>query len=163
VIVAILPRLDGPSILPQTAAMFARFTLGCGEFADLLVLGVVPTVSFPDLVEIDVVIAHINSAAIPAFGIDFDGVKPHGFVVNLRVEALPGRLPVSLASFWRIDAIQADAVAPAFLVRDDAGIAIFDRDDAALDRATFQPSLVAIFRPELTSQAREQGNSKQRT
>ena len=59
VLVAILPRLDRAAICPQSGVVLASDAFCFSKFADRLVLGVVPAVTFADLVQVDVALAYI--------------------------------------------------------------------------------------------------------
>jgi len=169
VFVTVLPRLRGLPIVPQSAAMLARFPFGGGELPDVFVFRVVPSVSLADLVDVDVTVAEINSAAIPAFAVDLDGIEADVFTVDFRGETFLRVTPIRLPFLRGVDAVQTDVVASAGFIQNRARIAVVDGDDSAADRSVFKTPLVPplvvapVVRGRQGSQAKCQGNSNQGT
>jgi hypothetical protein len=149
VFVTILPRLRRLPIVPQSTAMLARIPLGRGELADVFMLRVVPSVSFADLIDVDMTVADVNSAAIPAFAVDLDGVEADVFAVNLRGEALLRVAPVRLPFLGGIDSVQTDVVPATAFIQNRARIAVVHGDDSATDRSVFNTPLVPPIIPPL--------------
>ena len=104
-IVPVLPRFDRPPIVPQTTLVQARIALGIGELAHLFMFRMVPAIAGADLVEIDMSIADINAAAVPAFAVHLDGIKSDVFAGDSFPKAFPRVVPIRLSVFRRIHAV----------------------------------------------------------
>jgi hypothetical protein len=154
--------------------LLARFPFGRGELADVFVLRMVPSISLANLVDVDVMVTHINSAAISPLAVDLNGVEADVFAVDFRGEAFLRGTPVRLPSLGGVDPVQTDVVAAAAFIQDRACIAVVDGDDSAADRSVFNAPLVApilvapivvapIVRGRQGSQAKYHGKSKQGT
>jgi len=148
--------------------MIARFPLGRGKFPDVFMLRVVPSISFADLVDVDVMVADINSAAVSSLAVDLHGVEANVLPVNLGGEAFLRRAPIRLSVFRRIDTIQTDTMAASALVQNGAGVAVLDGNDSAANRAVFNTPLVAsiaepVIRRDCGGKAKHQRKSNQRT
>jgi hypothetical protein len=148
VVAAILPRLDRAAICPQSGVVLAGDALSFSEFADRLVLGVVPAVTFADLVQVDVAVANIQVAAGATFGIGLDRRKSDFFIVDPARERLARFLPVRLSVLRCIDSVETDIVAAAVPILDEARIAVDDLDHPAVDEPLFA-AIVATLVPAL--------------
>jgi len=170
VLVPVLPWLNRLPVFPQAAMMSACLPFGLGELPDRLVLGMVPTVAFLNLVDVDVMVADIKSATVTSLAVDFDRVEADVFSVNLFLEAFPRRRPIRLPVFRRVDSVQIDAMPAARFVQNGACVSVFDGDNPPADRsafiALFVPAFVATFIvpvicPEHARKTKQQGKSNQ--
>jgi len=148
VFVAILPRLDRAAIGPQSGVVLAGDAFSFGEFADRLVLGVVPAVTFADLVQVDVAVANIQVAAGATFGIGFDRREADFFVIDPARERLARFLPVRLPVLRCVNSVEADLVAAAVPILDEARVSVDDFDDPPANEPSF-PAIVATLVPAL--------------
>jgi hypothetical protein len=105
VFVTVLPRLDRLPVFPQAAMVLARFPLGVGELLHVLMLRVVPSISLANLVDVDRMVADINSAAVPPLAVDFDRVEADILPIDLRREAFLRWTPIRLSVLGRVDAV----------------------------------------------------------
>jgi hypothetical protein len=169
VFVAVLPRLDRLPIFPEAAMMLARFPLGRGKFRDVLMLRVVPSISLADLVDVDVMVADINAAAVSSFAVDLHGVEADVVPVDFGGEAFLRRAPIRLSVFRRVDTVQTDAMAASALVQNGARVAVLDGNDSAANCAVFNTSIVVasiaepVIRRDCGGKAKHQGKSNQGT
>jgi hypothetical protein len=146
---AILPRLDRAAICPQSGVVLTGDAFSFSEFADRRTLGVVPAVTFADLVQVDVAVANIQVAAGATLGIGLNRCKADLFVVNPARERLACFLPVWLPVLRCIDSVEADIVAAAVPILNEARIAVDDLDYATANEtaAILAPIISAIFAP----------------
>jgi hypothetical protein len=153
--------------------MLARFAFGRGKLADVLMLGVVPSVSLADLIDVDVTITHINSTAISSLAVDLHGVEADVFTVDFPRETFLRVAPIGLPLLRGIDAVQADVVASARFIQNRARVTVVDGDHSTADGPVFNtplvPPIVApifvapVVRGRQGSQAKCQGNCNQGT
>jgi hypothetical protein len=168
VFVTVLPRLDRLPVFPEAAMMLARFPLGRSKFPDVFMLRVVPSISLANLVDVDVMVADINSAAVSSLAVDLHGVEADVLPVDFGGEAFLRRAPIRLSVFRRVDPVQTDAMAASALVQNGAGVTILDGNDSAANRAVFNTSIVAsiaepVIRRDCGGKAKRQRKSNQGT
>jgi hypothetical protein len=116
---------------PESSMVSPRFDLGPVEFVMPIELGIAPSASIANLLEIDEAIPEIDSPDLALVAVDVDDVhanrRPEHFAREIFLRLIAERL----SFFGRVDPEEADAMLPVILVENGERIAIRNGNDSA--------------------------------